>query len=320
MIRRRLKRSSQRYIVISLVSIIVICITFLFVYFTIIRGIKKEYQHDLDVLKEQLEAKEVLVYEAKVDIPAGSRITEEDFIYRVSCSDKPQNYFMTKEDIGMTALMDISTGTQVIKGMLTGNMVESDLREVEYNIFYINSNVIQNDYVDVRIRFPNGEDYIVLSKKRILSPNIESFQCFLWLKEEEILNMSSAIVDAYLYSGTILYTTKYIEPNVQEESISTYQPSLPTLALMEQDKNIVDKASREVNKNLRKAMENRLTEYMNLDISNVNWTLSERTGQKISKEEENTKYEMETEAKEQKEYYITDTYEVQEDEKIIYGG
>ncbi len=227
---------------------------------------------------------------------------------------------MTKEGIGMTALMDISTGTQVIKGMLTEDRVDSNLREVEYNIFYINNNVVQNDYVDVRIRFPNGEDYIVLSKKRIISPNIESFQCFLWLKEEEILNMSSAIVDAYLYSGTILYTTKYIEPNLQEESIPTYQPSLASLTLMEQDKNIVDKASMEVNRQLRKAMENRLTQYMNLDISNINWTLPKETGQKISNQQETSNKEMEVEAKEQKEYYITDTDEIQEDEKIIYGG
>jgi hypothetical protein len=312
MIRRRLKRTPQRYAVISLVSIIIICMAFVVLYFTIIRQIKKEYRQDLDILKEQLESNEVFVYEAKIDIPAGSRIKEEDLIYRASCSDKPQSYFMTKEDIGMTALMNIRAGTQVIGGMLTGGTVDSNLREVEYNVFCINSNVIQNDYVDVRIRFPNGEDYIILSKKRILSPNIESFQCFLWLKEEEILNMSSAIVDAYIYSGAILYTTKYIEPNLQEESIPTYQPSLASLTLMEQDKNIVDKASKEVNKQLRKAMENRLTEYMNLDISSVNWTLSEKSRQEISKGEENS-------AKEQKEYYITDTYEVQEDEKIIYG-
>ncbi|GAA4294848.1 hypothetical protein GCM10023142_32200 [Anaerocolumna aminovalerica] len=320
MIRRRLKRTPHRHVVIILVSLILIFIGLILFYFTIIKGIKNEYQHNIDVLKEQLEEKEIYVYEAKVDIPAGSQIKEEDLIYRVSCSDKPQKYFMTKEGIGMTVLMDIRAGTQVIKGMLTEDRVDSNLREVEYNIFYINNNVVQNDYVDVRIRFPNGEDYIVLSKKRILSPNIESFQCFLWLKEEEILSMSSAIVDAYLYSGTILYTTKYIEPNLQEESIPTYQPSLASLTLMEQDKNILDKASMEVNRQLRKAMENRLTEYMNLDISNVNWTLDKEMGQEISNRQEISNKELKVEAKEQKEYYITDTDEIQEDEKIIYGG
>ncbi len=320
MIRRRLKRTPHRHVVIILVSLILIFIGLILFYFTIIKGIKNEYQHNIDVLKEQLEEKEIYVYEAKVDIPAGSQIKEEDLIYRVSCSDKPQKYFMTKEGIGMTVLMDIRAGTQVIKGMLTEDRVDSNLREVEYNIFYINNNVVQNDYVDVRIRFPNGEDYIVLSKKRILSPNIESFQCFLWLKEEEILSMSSAIVDAYLYSGTILYTTKYIEQNLQEESIPTYQPSLASLTLMEQDKNILDKASMEVNRQLRKAMENRLTEYMNLDISNVNWTLDKEMGQEISNRQEISNKELKVEAKEQKEYYITDTDEIQEDEKIIYGG
>lgn len=320
MMRRRLKRTSQRYIVISLFSIIIICAAFLLVYFTIIKQIKENYQNDLNALKNQLDAKEVYIYEAKVDIPAGYQIKEEDLNYSLSYSDKPQGYFMTKEDIGMTSLIDINAGTQIIEGMLTADTIDSNLREVEYNTFYINSNIIQNDYIDVRIRFPNGEDYIVLSKKRILAPNIESFHCFLWLKEEEILNMSSAIVDAYLYSGSLLYTTKYIEPNLQQESIPTYQPSLATLALMEQDKNIVEKASKELNKRLRKAMENRLTEYINIDISKINWNLPKEAVEEVSEQEESIKQETKAQVNEQKKYYITDTFEVQEDEEIIYGG
>lgn len=334
MMRRRLKRTSQRYIVISLASITIICATLLLVYFTIFKQMKENYQNDLNVLKEQLEAKEVYIYEAKVDIPAGCQINEKDLSYSLSYSDKPQSYFMTKKDIGMTALIDINAGTQIIEGMLSTNTIDSNLREVEYNTFYINSNIIQNDYIDVRIRFPNGEDYIVLSKKRILAPNLESFHCFLWLKEEEIINMSSAIVDAYLYSGSLIYTTKYIEPNLQQESIPTYQPSLASIELMELDKNIVDKASKEVNKRLRKAMENRLTEYMNLDISEINWNLSKETVEEVSESEsleqgiktqgtkaQGTKAQgTKDQSNEQNQYYITDSYEVQEDEEIIYGG
>lgn len=320
MMRRRLKRTSQRYIVISLISIAIICSAFLLVYFTIIKQIKINYQNDLNSLKEQLKAKEVYVYEAKVDISAGSQIKEEDLIYSMAYSDKPQNYFITKEDIGMTALIDINMGTQIIDGMLSAETVDRNLREVEYNTIYMNSNIIQNDFVDVRIRFPNGEDYIVLSKKRILDPNIESFHCFLWLNEDEILNMSSAIVDTYLYNGSLLYTTKYIEPNLQQESIPTYQPSLASLTLMEQDMNIVDKASKEVNKRLRKAMENRLTAYSNLDISKINWTMTEETRKDVAEHEESFEQETNNQAKEHKKYYITDSNEVQEDEEIIYGG
>jgi len=319
MMRRRLKRTSQRYIIISLISIIIICAAFLLVYFTIIKQIKEDYQNNLNDLKGQLEEKEVYIYEAKVDIPAGCQIKEEDLNYSLSYSDKPQSYFMTKEDIGMTTLININAGTQIIEEMLTAVTIDSNLREVEYNTFYINSNIIQNDYIDLRIRFPNGEDYIVLSKKRILAPNIESFHCFLWLKEEEILNMSSAIVDAYLYSGSLLYTTKYIEPNLQQESIPTYEPSLACLELMEQDKNIVEKASKELNKRLRKAMENRLTEYINLDISKINWNLPKKTVEEVTEQEESLEQETKAQVKEQKKYY-TGTLEIQEDEKIKYGG
>jgi len=144
--RRRLKRTSQRYFVISLISITIICSAFLLVYFTIIKQLETNYQNNLNSLEEQLKSKEVYVYEAKVDIPAGSQIREADLVYSMAYSDKPQSYFITKGDIGLTALIDINMGTQIIDGMLSAETVDSNLREVEYNTIYMNSNMIQKDF------------------------------------------------------------------------------------------------------------------------------------------------------------------------------
>ncbi len=271
----RLKRTTQQYIVVSLLSFVIIGGAFILIYFTIVQNIKKNYENEIKLLSEQLESRKVYVYEAKSDIPLGSRVTKDCLNFVQTYSNQTQDYYMTEADIGMVSLIDITGGTQILKGMLTENNMEVNMREVEYNTFYINSNMKDNDFIDLRIQFPNGEDYIVLSKKSIKNLTLETNNCFLWLTEEEILNMSGAVVDAYLYSGTKLYTTKYIEPNLQDASIITYQPSLASLILMEQDENIVNRASKEINKRLRKELENRLATTITTESPNMEYTLPE---------------------------------------------
>ncbi|HWT27084.1 MAG TPA: hypothetical protein VN131_04025, partial [Mobilitalea sp.] len=172
------------------------------------------------------------------------------------------------------ALVNIPSGVQVIKNMLTKDKVSSELRELEYSVINLNSNVVSNDTVDVRICYPNGESYVVLSKKVIKGVDTETSICFLWLEEEEILRMSAAIVDAGLYPGAKLYVTKYIEPSIQEASIVNYTPSLSILSMIEQDPNIVDRYSQELSKEVRKALENRLASSMETDVSSISWEVS----------------------------------------------
>lgn len=257
--KRRLKRTTKQYIVVSLLSVLIIGGAFIIVYFTIIKNMEVNYKSQIQTLSEKLASSKVFVYEAKEDIPIGTRIGMDSLNYVQVVSSQAQEYYMTKADIGSTALIGITKGMHILNGMISPNIIDSNVREVEYNSFLISSNMKDNDFVDIRLMYPNGEDYIVLSKKSIKNLTLEASNCFLWLTEEEILNMSSAIVDAYLYSGTKLYTAKYIEPNLQEPSVVTYQPSIASLILMEQDENIVDLASKELNKQLRKELEKRLT-------------------------------------------------------------
>lgn len=264
--KRRMKRTTKQYIIVSFISVIIIGGAFTTIYLATTSQIKRSYQKEIQYLSEQLESSKVYVYEAKADIPAGSRVTKDNLTYRQTYSNQAQSYYMTAECIGMVTLIDISKGTQILKGMLSSYDIDNNLREVEYNTFRINSNIEENDYVDIRILYPNGEDYIVLSKKSVKNLAEEKNNCFLWLAEEEILNMSGAIVDAYLYTGSKLYTAKYIEPNLQKPSVVTYQPSLASLILMEQDENIVNKASLELNKRLRTELEERLASKSYIDI------------------------------------------------------
>ncbi|MDF2610545.1 MAG: hypothetical protein K0R92_2019 [Lachnospiraceae bacterium] len=314
-----MKRTTRQYIIVSVLSIIIIGGAFIIAYFTVLKKTKENYQQEISILEEQLESREVYVYEAKEVIPTGSIITKENLKYVKSYSNQSQEYFMTEKEIGMTSLIQIETGTQILKGMLTDKQIEENVREVEYNIFLINSNILDNDSIDVRLLLPNGEDYIVISKKSIKQVDLAANNCFLWLTEEEILTMSSAVVDAYLYPGAKLYMTKYVEPNLQNPSIPTYQPSLDTLALMEENENIVELASVAVRKRLRTELEGRLKKQESKDDLNYEWEADSSDTNNYSNNTGKTTEDLTSGTYYEEDYFIEDRNE--EEEVIVeYGG
>ncbi|MGB8455260.1 MAG: SAF domain-containing protein [Anaerocolumna sp.] len=269
--RRRLKRSTKQHIVISLLCIVICGGVFLTAYLTVICNLKKNYQNEIKVLSNQLETKKVYVYEAKDDIKAGNKVTKENLKYIQVLSDQPDENFITKEEIGKIALIDIKTGTEILKSMLTNDMADSSLREVEFNTFLLNSNLKENDVVDIRILYPNGENYIVLSKKEIKTPSLETSNCFMWLSPEELLRVSGAIVDCYLNQGTKLYTVKYIEPRIQEASVITYTPSTDVIQLIKKDPNVLQKASAQLSESIRMELDNRLKQFYGNYNGEITW-------------------------------------------------
>jgi len=127
------------------------------------------------------------------------------------------------------------------KGELT-----ADIRKQEYNMFVIPSQLTTGQYVDVRLRLPNGKDYIVVSHKRIEIPDYEGTQSAttvaLNLGELEILTLSCAIVESYKISGSLLYVNQYIEPGLQTAATPTYIPDDDTINLIHRDPNCVEEA------------------------------------------------------------------------------
>ena len=97
---------------------------------------------------------------------------------------------------------------------------------------------------------PSGQNYIVVAKKEVTIPNIAGTvsedTVWLNLREDEILSISSAIVDAARINGAKLYVTKYTEAGMQKAATPTYVVSSETAALMNKDPNILDKAMKEL--------------------------------------------------------------------------
>lgn len=150
------------------------------------------------------------------------------------------------------AKIDLTKGVIVTSAMISeaDSEVKDSLRVQEYNMINIPSQIATGDFIDVRLRMPDGHDYIVISKKKVEIPTIDGIDSLntIWVKltEEETILMSNAIVEAYQMEGSLLYTTKYVEPGMQENATPTYVPSAEVLNLITQNPNIEQEAKQAI--------------------------------------------------------------------------
>lgn len=135
--------------------------------------------------------------------------------------------------------IDVPAGTIVTKDMIEeydDQLTDTD-RIREFSMISLPSQLKNGDYIDIRISIPNGQDYIVLSKKKVLGTNATT----VWLKlnELELELMNSAIVENYTMTGSRLYALEYVEPGRQVSTVPTYVASEAIVTLMHGNPNIL---------------------------------------------------------------------------------
>lgn len=105
------------------------------------------------------------------------------------------------------------------KTIVTENMfykesdnVSTDLRKKEFNMINLPSDLVEGDFIDIRILFPTGEDFLVVVGKEVkqMGTNAESNSIFLELTEEELVKLSGAIIESYISDSVNLYAVKYV--------------------------------------------------------------------------------------------------------------
>ncbi len=199
------------------------------------------------IKKEQAAIVYKNVYVVSKDITSGGGVSESLTTKKVDSTVAPNNA-ITSENFG-TYITDITTAKIGLEAgtILTTDMVNiegkpdtADVRLQEYNMIILPTNLRTGDSVDIRLRLPSGEDYIVISKKYIEQSNSNT----IWIKvrEDEILTMSNAIVEAYIMEGSLLYATTYTDAGTQESTIPTYVVSSSIMNLMDADPNIAGTA------------------------------------------------------------------------------
>ena len=146
------------------------------------------------------------------------------------------------------AKVDLNPGTVITNDLIyEDEALTADVRTQEYNVITPMTQLTTGEYIDVRLRTPDGRDLIVVSHKQVTIPEladgtVSSTNMLMDLSEEETLMMSCAIVETYQMNGAKLYATKYVEPGTQTAATPTYVPNDETRALIERDPNIVQEA------------------------------------------------------------------------------
>ncbi len=190
-----------------------------------------------------------LVYVATTSLKSGEVLKDSDLMpAEISKFILPSDAISDPAlAVGKIIRCDVTTYTAVTLSLLydEGNYPD-DMRLVEYTVINLPQKLEPSQFVDIRIMFPNGLDYIVLSKKHVtdLQKASESQKSTLWFHavEEEILRMASAIVDASIVEGATLYAVPYVAPDIQNEAIRTYPSNAEVQNLILQNPNIVEKA------------------------------------------------------------------------------
>ncbi len=203
--------------------------------------------------------------------------------------------------IKVLAKIDIPAKTILTTEMLVTEeeAVTNDLRQQEYNMIILPTSLEDGETIDIRFRLPSGQDYIVLPKKKVkladLGGTASAQTIVLNVTEDQMLVMSSVIVDAYQISGSYLYATKYTDPGLQAVATPTYVPSYETVQLISTDPNIVNEA--------RNSLVSRYNETFNnyrSGVSNALSAIDDRTKQ--SAIESGTSQEIATQQSERRTY------------------
>lgn len=198
------------------------------------------------------------------DVAPSDILTSSDFM-EMSVDDNGN-------EKNVIAKIDISANTILTANMLVAedSANTDDVRAQEYNMISLPSDIETGETVDVRLRMPDGTDYIVISKKVVTVldeggiPSLNTIS--LELSEGETLMMSNAIVESYQIPGSKLYINKYVEPGLQASAITTYVASADVQNLIASDPNIVTTAKQE--------LINRINSQGALNRGNINDTLS----------------------------------------------
>lgn len=199
--------------------------------------------------QKELEASYKTVYILKKNVESGATISMADLDKKqIPANMIPTDYVSADKLTENTiAKINLTTGTVLSANMISesDDKTTNDTRLQEYNMVVLPQNLELDQYIDIRLVLPNGQDFIVVSKKRIVNTDADTI--WMNMSEEEIITMSRAIVEAYIMKGSKLYATTYIEPGMQEQATPTYMPDNDIINLINANPNITVEARNKLN-------------------------------------------------------------------------
>lgn len=202
--------------------------------------------------------------------------TDEETVSTNELAARTKEYIDIK-NVPVIARVNMNANTVITQQLVvqSDEKVSNDTRQEQYNMITLPMDLMANDYVDIRLKLPSGQNFIVIAKTQVEIPmNADGAYVAdtikVNLREDEILSMSSAIVEAYGIDGAELYVTKYVDPAMQEAALPTYTPNAAVTEQMRVDPNIVEIAKNELASRLSESAKKVRNEYLQKTIDDLN--------------------------------------------------
>lgn len=204
------------------------------------------------------------------DIIAGTEITS-DMLKEISLMGHDQTTIQSidkKELVGKYAKSSFKKGTYLnAQCIYDEEEYSSDMRIYEFDFIDVSRNLQAGEFVDIRIVFPNGEDYIVVNHKQIISISAVNpeqsetdYKIQIKVTEEEILRLASAYVDMNYYPESRIYAVSYVD-QFQEAGVVNYPVNSQVFQLLGWNPNLIDYVSSQEEQQHRTELEKNLLVY-----------------------------------------------------------
>lgn len=217
---------------------------------------KKEIDN-LNTTITSLQQDQETVYATTEDVKAG-QVIEMDKITTVSIPQEsvPENAITKESQLeGKRFKISLKANSYLTKNMLLSHKLNNNQRELDIVLSEIPIGLEVGDYVDIRVTFPEGQNYTVMSHKQVTGINGNTLK--IVVIEQDFYRYESVKTDMSLYASTRLYATKYLEPGIQKQTKVYYPPRFNIAKQSLRDPNMHEKNFKKLLKS-RKELEEQL--------------------------------------------------------------
>lgn len=232
---------------------------------------KMDYEAEIAALDEELKSYGSMVsiwtVADNVQLFPGQTVEYNHLVSREIPESLLNESFVLEPDtvVGKYYKIALSSGTPLSMDLVMNERIGDTVREFDVVASLLPIGLKVGDYVDYRIVYPYGEDYIVLPHKRVEAIHDKTIK--FKMSETEIHYYQAALIDYFLHRdmGTVLYMTKYLEPGLQKPADRYYAIPQNIESILLADPNVIHEMDE-----WRKSGENEYTNELSEIVRNIN--------------------------------------------------
>ena len=233
-----MRKRTATMVMLLMAGILFIATLVAFLYYF---GMTKRTKNELRDLRQTVESYEsslTNVYILGNDVKAGAYVEEADLEMTNIPQDAVSQNAITDASMveGKIYKTDLAANTPLTEDLLLDMVLTDDMRELDVVMTEVPIGLEPGDYIDVRIAFPLGQDFIAIPHKKVVDINGNVVK--LIVEEKDFYANESMKADYGTYQAVKIYGAKYVEAGTQVAATAYYPVSADILKTEILDPNI----------------------------------------------------------------------------------